>query len=124
LFEGGSDADALPHASSLCGACMEACPVRINIPHLLVELRRDQVDRSRSETKAKARVIQLAMRAMRSPTTYVLGQKLIRRLLGWRARNGWIARAPGPFQGWTDADRDLPAMPRCSFRELWKQGRI
>jgi hypothetical protein len=64
------------------------------------------------------------MRAMRSPATYALGQKLIRRVLRWRGRDGWIVQAPGPFSGWTDAHRDLPAMPRHSFRELWKQGRI
>jgi L-lactate dehydrogenase complex protein LldF len=122
LFDGPSDGDALPHASSLCGACLEACPVKIDIPQFLVELRRDQV--AESKAKGKARLIRLAMRAMRSPATYVLGQKMIRRLMRWRANEQWVRRAPGPLRGWTEAERDLPAIPRRSFRDLWKQGRI
>src|SRR3954452_19795199 len=36
--------DSLPYASSLCGACFEACPVRIDIPSVLVDLRAQVVD--------------------------------------------------------------------------------
>ena len=35
---------SLPYASSLCGACFEACPVRIDIPSLLVHLRARVID--------------------------------------------------------------------------------
>ncbi|HEY5031799.1 MAG TPA: lactate utilization protein B, partial [Actinomycetes bacterium] len=42
---GGSDPnDSLPYASSLCGACFDACPVKIDIPNLLVNLRAQHVE--------------------------------------------------------------------------------
>src|SRR5438067_786401 len=39
LYDSVADNPHLPHASSLCGACQAACPVRINIPHMLIGLR-------------------------------------------------------------------------------------
>jgi L-lactate dehydrogenase complex protein LldF len=44
LLAGLSRNCELPHASSLCGACFEACPVKIPLPELLLELRRDLVE--------------------------------------------------------------------------------
>ncbi len=44
LLEGFEHAADLPHASSLCGACTDACPVKIPLHELLLELRRDLVD--------------------------------------------------------------------------------
>jgi L-lactate dehydrogenase complex protein LldF len=40
--------DSLPYASTLCGACFEVCPVRIDIPSVLVDLRAQVVDAHRS----------------------------------------------------------------------------
>ena len=53
--------DSLPYASSLCGACFEACPVRIDIPKVLVHLRAKVVDAHRDDTVPKAEA--LAMKA-------------------------------------------------------------
>ena len=39
VMVGLKEAKDLPHASSLCGACREVCPVKINIPHMLLKLR-------------------------------------------------------------------------------------
>ena len=43
LLVGLEQAPSLPHASSLCGACTAACPVKIPLHELLLDLRRDLV---------------------------------------------------------------------------------
>ncbi len=40
-------AQSLPYASSLCGACYEVCPVKINIPEVLLDLRAQVTDQER-----------------------------------------------------------------------------
>ena len=44
MLTGIEDNASLPYASSLCGACYDACPVKIDIPSLLVHLRARHVD--------------------------------------------------------------------------------
>jgi len=123
LLGAGADADTLPHASSLCGACVEACPVEIDIPALLVAMRSDQPLRRRWRKK-KVGLIRLAMRLMRTERRYALAQRLLRQVLRFRAKDGWVSKAPFLTAGWTKARRDLPAAPARSFRDLWKEGRI
>ncbi len=57
-----SDPDSLPFASSLCGACYDVCPVKINIPEVLVHLRGRAVDRKRSRWKPHSE--EAAMRSL------------------------------------------------------------
>ena len=119
----GSDAQTLPHASSLCGACIEVCPVEIDIPGLLISMRADQAAR-RGHRPKKTRLIRAAMLAMRSEGRYRLAQRLLRLALRLRAKDGWVSGSPRLTAGWTKAQRDLPAAPEMSFRELWKEDRI
>ncbi|WP_133852181.1 LutB/LldF family L-lactate oxidation iron-sulfur protein [Labedaea rhizosphaerae] len=108
---------SLPFASSLCGACYEVCPVRINIPQALVHLRGQVVDAKRGKPSAE----RLAMVGMGwvfgSPRRLRWAQKLA--ALGGRVlgRRGRIGRLPGPGAAWTDT-RDLP-VPGQSFRDWW-----
>lgn len=104
---------SLPYASSLCGACFDACPVKIDIPSLLVELRHQHTEQT-GVTPEK-----LAMRAaaavMRRPALYTAAQKasgLGRVIAG---RDGAISRLPPPLSGWSDS-RDTAAPPRETFR--------
>jgi L-lactate dehydrogenase complex protein LldF len=133
----GSDpqTDSLPYASSLCGACFEACPVRIDIPTVLVDLRAQVVDAHRSTPahRSMPKPEAVAMRAaawtlargdrlaraarLNGHAARVLGRVLPRRLPGGRTA---IGRLPGPGARWTGA-RDLPLPPAESFRAWWRR---
>jgi L-lactate dehydrogenase complex protein LldF len=107
---GVADNASLPYASSLCGACFDACPVKIDIPSILVHLR-DQVPHGRTEATAMA----AAAYAMDHPRLYRAAQRAARlgKLVGRRGRG-----VPPPLNGWT-ASRDLPRAPAETFREWW-----
>ena len=108
---GIENAASLPFASSLCGACYEVCPVKIDIPAILLHLRAKAV-----EAKG-ARVERLAMRLVAwgfgDARRYELGQRLARVLA--RSR-----RLPPPLSAWTRT-RDLKAPARESFRAWWRR---
>ncbi|RZS36512.1 L-lactate dehydrogenase complex protein LldF [Herbihabitans rhizosphaerae] len=119
-------AASLPFASSLCGACFEACPVLIDIPEALVHLRAEAVDAQRRKGSGKGVGERLAMRAAgwvfssrRRFEAAQRGAALGGRVLG---RRGRIGRLPWPLSKWTDA-RDAPAPPPESFREWWRRTR-
>ncbi len=113
---------SLPFASSLCGACFEVCPVKIDIPAALVELRRRATDaeRARPVPTGWAAAMTGMSGVMRSGRLMRWGGRLahLGRLL---ARRGRIRSVPLPgIRGWTD-HRDVPAPPRRSFREWWDE---
>ncbi len=118
-------AQTLPYASSLCGACYEVCPVKINIPEVLIHLRNKVVVQG-GPFKAEA----LAMRAMamifRSERRFRAAQRLGRIAETPLVREdgqgeGWIGWLPGLLGGWTQV-RDLREMPKQTFRE-WFEAR-
>ena len=107
---GVADNASLPYASSLCGACFDACPVKIDIPSILVHLR-NEVPHPRSE----AAVMAAAAYTMDRPRLYAAAQRAARlsRLAGRRGRG-----LPPPLNGWT-VGRDLPEPPKQTFRDWW-----
>src|SRR5215469_14180340 len=121
-FLGVSHEPGLPFASSLCGACGEVCPVKIDIPKVLLDLR------SEVASVKTGRLEKLAFRVFawlaRHPRAYAIGGRLAASL----ARSGdgaWIRRVPallniGPIRAWL-SQRDLPPPPPRSFRQLWRQ---
>jgi L-lactate dehydrogenase complex protein LldF len=109
----------LPHASSLCGACREICPVRIDIPRMLLALRARGV-RERGAPVWIGAGLSIYARLARYPALFRLAGRLGRRLLSWRARDGWVRRLPGPLAGWT-AQRDFPVPAARTFQELWRE---
>ncbi len=125
--------DSLPYASTLCGACYEVCPVKIDIPSVLVEQRARVVDAHRGDRPPTPEAV--AMRA--AGWTFgssgrlsaalggsglagrVLGRVARRAMPGGRRALSWL---PGPGWAWTGA-RDLPAPPAESFRAWWARTR-
>jgi L-lactate dehydrogenase complex protein LldF len=117
---------SLPYASSLCGACYEVCPVKIDIPEVLVHLReRITADRSPG-LRAAVDPERLAMRGLArvfgSRRAYEAAQRAARRGQGPFVSGDTVRRGPGPIGAWTSA-RDLPAVPSQSFREWWRSER-
>jgi L-lactate dehydrogenase complex protein LldF len=112
-FMGVSHEPGLPFASSLCGACAEVCPVKIDIPQVLLDLRSEV---KKSETREKTNRLEkfsyrLFAWMMTHPRVYAWA--------GWMARHAPVVKV-GPVRAWT-SQRDLPPMPRQSFRGIWSR---
>ncbi len=115
---------SLPYASSLCGACFDACPVRIDIPSILVHLRAQQVDSERGVRGGLPGGQDLAMKAagwaMSAPGRFALAEKALGagRLLAGKDHR--ISALPWPASKWT-ASRDIPEPPKETFRQWWER---
>ena len=111
----------LPQASSLCGACREVCPVRIDIPRMLLELR----DRSTAAGLTPAWVT-VGLAVFRRLATRPALFRRAQRVASWATRriaaDGWIASMPGHMARWS-RKRDFPAFAPKSFQEQWKARR-
>ncbi len=126
---GVEDNASLPYASSLCGACYDACPVKIDIPSMLVHLRNAHTEASRAEHRVPSPE-QVAMAAaswtMSDSRRFAAAQTASRlgRLLakGKRGEDRRIRSLPGPLSVWTTS-RDAPEPPAQTFRQWWKQAR-
>jgi L-lactate dehydrogenase complex protein LldF len=107
---------SLPYASSLCGACYEVCPVKINIPEILIHLRRRIAEQGGDAGERLA--MKAASRVFSGPGWLKLAQSIGRYAQRPFADGDRITHLPGPGSAWT-ATRDLPAMPSQTFREWW-----
>lgn len=117
LLFGLENYPALPHASTLCGACQDVCPVRIDLPRMLLELRAEEVRHGLASTTesllekgaafvlAHERLLRLGRGAL------ALGQKPF-------VRNRQI-RLPAALN--LAGERDLPAFAPRSFQQLWEE---
>ncbi|MFC3588159.1 lactate utilization protein B [Streptantibioticus rubrisoli] len=113
---------SLPYASTLCGACYEVCPVKINIPEVLVHLRARVVDDSRRRPLPRLEGLAMAVArwALSSPRRLAGAQRMAAAAARLLRRDRPIRRLPGPLAGWTDA-RDLPVPAPESFRTWWRR---
>lgn len=117
--------DALPYASSLCGACYDVCPVAIDIPSILVELRHRAVERSRQRSplplaSGEDAAMRVAATLFSDHRRYEAAQRLARWGQAPFARDGVLRSLPGPLAGWSTV-RDLRALPRETFRAWWRR---
>jgi L-lactate dehydrogenase complex protein LldF len=111
----------LPYASSLCGACYEVCPVKINIPEILIHLRNKVVERGDAPFGERV-AMQAAAFALADSFRLGIAQRLGRVGQIPFSSDGVIHHLPGMLGGWTTV-RDLNEIPKESFREWWKKRR-
>ena len=119
-----SEAKELPYASTLCGACKEACPVKINIPRMLLYLRKELTQgETYPEHKSVSMAESTAVKGWRASVSSSFMMRLSN--LGGRllqlpfVRGGRIDRLPSPLSGWTK-HRKFPAIASKPFRTRWK----
>jgi L-lactate dehydrogenase complex protein LldF len=112
------NANTLPWASSLCGACYDACPVKINIPEVLIYLRGKVTEAKPLDAEGMA--MKTAAWIFAEPHRFEGAIRLARFGQGPLVKQGAIHALPGLLGGWTSS-RDLPAFPAQSFRELWRE---
>jgi L-lactate dehydrogenase complex protein LldF len=120
---GVENAPTLPYASSLCGACYDVCPVKINIPEVLVHLRGRVVRAKQEKPGGRLGAESVSMQSMAwifgDRSRYERAQRLAQRSQWPLARHGSISWLPPPLSGWT-AMRDAPAVPEQTFRQWWQ----
>ncbi|HEX8986190.1 MAG TPA: LutB/LldF family L-lactate oxidation iron-sulfur protein [Bryobacteraceae bacterium] len=123
-YEGVARHPWLPFASSLCGACAEVCPVKIDLPKLLLDLRAD-VNTARAQS-GQNRLERLGFKLwawlMRHPRLYEMAGLAAQAVLPQNGR--WTSKLPGllaqgPARAWL-SQRDLPPGSR-SFRQRWRE---
>jgi L-lactate dehydrogenase complex protein LldF len=119
MLHGQAAVTELAHASSLCGACAEACPVRIDIPKMLIELRRGGVE-TRTAPWAERVVFRVFATVLKRPARYRWAVRLARLLQRPFVRQGAIRRLPLFLGLWTQT-RDLPPVARRTFQERWAE---
>ncbi|PHS09997.1 MAG: iron-sulfur cluster-binding protein [Blastopirellula sp.] len=124
LYDGLKENHHLPHASSLCGACEAACPVKIRIPEMLIQLRSDLHDTQGTESWLQRIGYNVWARNMRWSWAYRWGTWFSSRTIGrWKRKAGWITKLPFGLHGWTQS-RDFPAPAPERFRDWWhKEGK-
>ncbi|UCC49642.1 MAG: iron-sulfur cluster-binding protein [Gemmatimonadota bacterium] len=114
-------AKELPFASSLCGACRDACPVKIDLPRLLLDLR-DEVIQRRASPALERAAVRAYSETMRRPVRYGLALRLahwITRLVAG-GKDGDVSRLPPPLNAWTRT-RVFPSFAARSFHELCRR---
>ena len=102
---------SLPYASSLCGACYEVCPVKINIPEILIHLR-GKVVRNGDAPMGEGLGMKMAAFAMSDGSRLAGAQKLV--------QLGHTPLEAIGLPGWSTT-RDLPSIPKQTFREWWSK---
>jgi L-lactate dehydrogenase complex protein LldF len=113
-LQGLQNAPTLPWASSLCGACYEVCPVKIDIPSILVHLRGRVVRETKAEGLSERAAMGAMARVFASRRTYEAAQRM--------AKLGRGPLASAALRPWTRS-RELPAVPKQTFRDWWRAER-
>jgi L-lactate dehydrogenase complex protein LldF len=116
-FEGIAKDPWLPFASSLCGACAEVCPVKIDIPKILLDLRKEVVEERAAHGGGflERKAFQMYGWLMRRPKLYAMAGRIgakMARLPG--------ATSMGPAAKWGSV-REVPLPAKKSFRDQWRE---
>ncbi len=117
LLNGLDQAKPLPHASSLCGSCKQVCPVDIDLPRMLLDLRSDLYQEHKIDFVWRVG-LKLWAWGCSAPVRFSAGGSMARLALGKRLRKN----LPGPLAGWTKY-RDFPPFAAQSFHQQWQERR-
>ena len=109
----------LPQASSLCGACREVCPVRIDIPRMLLELR-DKTTVQGLTPRWVTFGLSVFRRVATRPALFRRAQATASWLTRRAAKDGWVRWLPGHMTRWSQK-RDFPAFAAKSFQRQWRE---
>ncbi len=116
LLPGAVDHADLPQASTLCGACKDVCPVQIDLPRMLLALRRQGAEGTPHTAQWSERAVFKAYGlVMRHPNLYQMALKVGRVGSKPFVKDGRIQNGPGPLKGWTE-HRDLPPLADEPFQ--------
>ena len=129
LLAGVAHTADLYHGETLCGACKVACPVDIDLPRMLLELRAIQAEGDahwgvEAGAHREKRLFDAWSFTTRHPSLYRSALEmagLVQRL--WPAGSRAIQRLVPSLAGWTRS-RELPPVAAASFRKRWRQGLI
>ena len=111
-LRGAEEWSHLPYASSLCGACTDVCPVRIDLHHHLLHNRRNVVEKKFDDPLQRL-LFRIWLATMQSPTMYGVASRLGN--LAFR-----LGIAQPLLKPWT-ASREFPTPPKQSFKDYWRQ---
>ena len=125
MLVGLSQAKDLPFASTLCGNCREVCPIKIDIPRMLLKLRHDISEGPTNPSDKKVSLmekvsIRLWHRIVASPFLFEMANRVGNLLQRPLLRRGRIKKLPPPFSGWTKY-RNFPALSQKPFRAFWRE---
>ncbi|BCJ87626.1 LutB/LldF family L-lactate oxidation iron-sulfur protein [Effusibacillus dendaii] len=109
----------LPYASSLCGACTDACPVKIPLHDMLVHLRARKVKLGLTPGWERM-AFRMYRGSFANPGRYRLSMRAAKLMVPFMAKDGYIEKGPLHMLGWTNA-RHFPSPAPQSFREKWAQ---
>ena len=118
MLKGDRAVKDLAHASSLCGACQEVCPVGIDIPRMLIELRH-RLERERIAPLGERLMFGIFGRVLASRALFRLGAALGKLAQRPFVRDGRLRSLPLLFGRWTRS-RDLPPLASRPFSKRWK----
>lgn len=120
LLGGYDDFKELPYASTLCGACTEACPVKIPL-HQLIHRHRQVIVENEGRAPVSEKLLMKAFGlGASSPTLYKMAAKMASPTMSPFTKDNKISNGPGPLKAWTET-RDFPAPNKNKFRNWLKQ---
>lgn len=116
LLAGYDDFKELPYASSLCGACTDACPVKIPLHELLLKHRQVIVEREGRAPVSEGIMMKGFSVGASSSTLFNVGTKIAATVMKPLSKDNMISKGVGPLKDWTDI-RDFPIVEREKLRD-------
>ncbi|HYK53465.1 MAG TPA: lactate utilization protein B [Candidatus Eremiobacteraceae bacterium] len=114
---GIDDAGELPFASTLCGACAEECPVKIDLPHMLVHQRAKAVDEGAASSPIENALVSSWARAMSSVRGYSYAVGAARIANAASSILPWISSSA---RAWSK-ERSIPKVASTTFKDWWSE---